>query len=357
MASILKYQSSTGATGYRIQWFAYDGKRKSKVLYLTLKQVRIIAERLDREAREIQEGFRPLPDDAVGLSTLTQRFLESSKLDGHRPKTLLRYQVVFKPLLEYFGNSTPIQSITSIELEEYKSFRSTQMRPVSLNTELRHLKSLFSWAVKLDYLVKSPFISVNMVKVASKKVRFLSKTEIKSLYDYIDKTNNTRAWDLVTFYLQTGVRATEILEEGGFTWQSVKSNYIDITGKGQKHRRIPLNDTLREILNRRRNQNERAPFPYTYSAVSQSISRRLLKSAGIENANLHTLRKTAGALLIQNGVDIYRVSKFLGHSSVKVTEQHYVDLLDADYSDMSSVLEQMTPAVSEPHVVEWRRVA
>ncbi|MBT6216130.1 MAG: tyrosine-type recombinase/integrase, partial [Candidatus Marinimicrobia bacterium] len=46
------------------------------------------------------------------------------------------------------------------------------------------------------------------------------------------------------------------------------------------------------------------------------------------NANVHVLRKTFGSLLIQKKLaDIYVVSKLLGHSSVKVTETHYVDLL------------------------------
>ncbi|MBT7939581.1 MAG: tyrosine-type recombinase/integrase, partial [Candidatus Marinimicrobia bacterium] len=50
--------------------------------------------------------------------------------------------------------------------------------------------------------------------------------------------------------------------------------------------------------------------------------------AGIKDANVHVLRKTFGSLLIQKQLaDIYVVSKLLGHSSVKVTETHYVDLL------------------------------
>ena len=94
--------------------------------------------------------------------------------------------------------------------------------------------------------------------------------------------------------------------------------------------------------------------------MSQALSRKLFVKAKISDANLHTLRKTAGALLIQAGVDIYRVSKFLGHSSVKVTEQHYVDLLQSDYSDMSTILEQKIPTadqISEPVSEEWRSVA
>ena len=56
------------------------------------------------------------------------------------------------------------------------------------------------------------------------------------------------------------------------------------------------------------------------------------RTAKIKNATLHTLRKSFGSLLIQEGhADIYKVSKLLGHSSVKVTERHYIHLLDENY--------------------------
>ena len=38
-------------------------------------------------------------------------------------------------------------------------------------------------------------------------------------------------------------------------------------------------------------------------------------------------------------MDIYRVSKFLGHSSVTVTERHYVDLLRENYQDIAQISE------------------
>jgi len=46
-------------------------------------------------------------------------------------------------------------------------------------------------------------------------------------------------------------------------------------------------------------------------------------------------------------VDIYRVSRFLGHSSVVVTERHYIDLLQKEYSDMTAALENAIPRISE----------
>lgn len=358
MASIIEHKNKRGRKGYRIQWYDFEGRKRSKTLYLPLTKVRVVADRLDRETHEIQAGLRERPDISPGLKKFTFEFLKASEIDGKSSQTILRYKKVFKPFLEWFGEKRKLRTITSVMLEEYKAERARTVKPVSVNTELRHLKALFSWAVAHDLLPKSPFLGVKMLKVPETKVRFLSEEEVKSLYDAIEKKKDQRAWDLVTFYLQTGARATEILEEGGFTWDSVFDDHIEIVGKGNKRRSIPLNNTLKEILKRRR--GERVPFPYSYSAVSQTLSRRLFHRAGIPDANLHTLRKTAGALLIQRGVDIYRVSKFLGHSSISVTEKHYVDLLKEDYQDMSDILEGSTgrsAKISESLVCEYNAVA
>ena len=80
------------------------------------------------------------------------------------------------------------------------------------------------------------------------------------------------------------------------------------------------------------------PFEFTYNQVYRRL-KKYYEIAGIKNASTHTLRKTCGANLIQNGVDIYRVSKWLGHSTVTVTEKHYVDLIKSDYEDLSLLLD------------------
>jgi integrase len=358
MASIQKHIGREGKQMYKIQWKDYSGKRKTKVFNLPLSQVKNIAKKLDVEAEEIRNGFRPRPSDSISIDVCTERFLKSSKIDKKSPQTIIRYEKVFKPFKEYFGDDCSMKSINPAAIEEYKAERCVDVKTISVNTELRHLKALFAWATRLEYIPKSPFKGVKMLKEEDVKVRFLSRKEVKKLFKTIKKEKNHRAFDLVTFYLQTGARASEILEEGGFTWESIKEDHIEIVGKGGKLRKISINDKMRSILNSRR--KERVPFPYTYSAVSQSLSRKLFHRAGIPDANLHTLRKTAGARLIQKGSDIYHVSKFLGHSSVTVTEKYYVDILDTDYRRMSELLNSSTPKqtkVSEPSRIDLYKVA
>ena len=109
-----------------------------------------------------------------------------------------------------------------------------------------------------------------------------------------------------------------------------------VGGKGGKVRKVALNDQMKDILESRKHLPH--PFPFAYDGVYEKLVRKYYPLAGIIGANLHNLRKTSGGLLIQAGKDIYRVSKFLGHSSVVVTEKHYVDLLRDDYQDMARAL-------------------
>ena len=55
----------------------------------------------------------------------------------------------------------------------------------------------------------------------------------------------------------------------------------------------------------------------------------LFEQAGIGNASPHTLRKTAGSLFYLATRDIFATSRFLGHSSVNVTEKHYAGLIQS----------------------------
>jgi len=49
-----------------------------------------------------------------------------------------------------------------------------------------------------------------------------------------------------------------------------------------------------------------------------------------ENYSPHALRNNFAKRCLMNGIDIYTLSRILGHSSVSVTENAYLDLTDRD---------------------------
>ncbi len=67
----------------------------------------------------------------------------------------------------------------------------------------------------------------------------------------------------------------------------------------------------------------------TNSKTGPVCGGRAVEKANIKDAAVHTLRKTAGAIYYKTNRDIFATSKFLGHSSVIVTESHYVGLIQS----------------------------
>jgi integrase len=111
--------------------------------------------------------------------------------------------------------------------------------------------------------------------------------------------------------------------------------------KGQNNRYIPMNHTLYDILINIKGEGEPIPFTYKPYYVSHKIV-EYYKLTGIKGANLHSLRKTFGSLLLQNNkADLYTVSRLLGHKSIKTTEKYYVDLLDENYRDSVNGLDEI----------------
>ncbi len=70
--------------------------------------------------------------------------------------------------------------------------------------------------------------------------------------------------------------------------------------------------------------------------------KKAVKKTEISNFTWHGLRRTFATRLAHKGLDIYKISKLLGHEDVQTTQKRYahhcteslrigVDILDADY--------------------------
>jgi integrase len=130
--------------------------------------------------------------------------------------------------------------------------------------------------------------------------------------------------DLAVFLLDTGVRFSE-----AFTFEidngcAVLSNGTTKSGDG---RRVPLTARARAAA-------EALTASPAHSRLQAMVTRRrswdwvshrwqrAVKATGCPDVTLHILRHTCASRLVQKGIPIYTVSKWLGHSSVKITERY-----------------------------------
>lgn len=102
---------------------------------------------------------------------------------------------------------------------------------------------------------------------------------------------------------------------------------------------VPLNEDALEIVNRRGNgEVSGAVFEYRGKALKdiRGAFRTACKIAEVPDCRPHDLRRTLGSWMLMNGSPIEVVSRMLGHSSIRITEQVYAHLLPHKISDATS---------------------
>jgi len=98
------------------------------------------------------------------LKDLAMKYLKASEINGKSPLTVTRIRNATDALLRVLGENTLITEVTEQILEDYKQKRlseytprGTKLTPAGLNSELKHQKAMFNWAVKTRLLIRSPF--------------------------------------------------------------------------------------------------------------------------------------------------------------------------------------------------------
>ena len=71
----------------------------------------------------------------------------------------------------------------------------------------------------------------------------------------------------------------------------------------------------------------------------------IFKAAGLPEVHPHMLRDTFAVEMLLAGVPIDQVSMLLGHSSVKITEKHYLPWVKARQEQLEASVRKAWPAV------------
>lgn len=306
------------------------GLRRREVINVdTRKEAEEIANKIEIRITEIKLGLRIPPPPKTKWTEFMRRILnyyEKNKAWNTTVRMRHALRNVHKIILKDF-----LHDITTGDIEDFKTYRLQEVSPSTVSIELRGLKASFNLAIRWNLITANPVNEIKLPKSNDYRIRRLSDGEIKSLLNIVEHDGIK---DLIIVYLNTGARRAELLPPN-FNWDSIDWNRktLNIKGKGNKIRWIPMNETVQRVLSHRRNNNYQYPFNYRPDTVTHKIKKALLE-AGIKGASVHTLRKTFGSKLLESkAADIYTVSKLLGHSSVIVTERHYIDLIDENFHD------------------------
>lgn len=222
-------------------------------------------------------------------------------------------------------------------------------KPVSaatINNYIRDLRVFFNWLDSEYLLKKNPMKKIRQIKVNRAAKEFLSDDEFKRLVRQLDKSyySEHRDFAMISLMIDSGMRLGEcsvlLMEDVDLSHRRIALR-ADIT-KGRKDRVVFFSPKTETILRRWLQYKDRyaeSPylFPAKYSGSPIQISnfeknfKRYLQRAGLnEKLSPHCLRNNFAKRCLMSGMDIYTLSRLLGHSSVTVTEKAYLDLTDED---------------------------
>jgi site-specific recombinase XerD len=345
MATIKKLERKYGEA-YQLRFRHPVTKRYVReTLRLPRKEAEKVRRSVEAKIALGKYGLETDQDFGYHWLQLQKRYLQyarTNKLEN----TVKRDMDVFKAFNRYLQNADPpLSEITSMTIEKFKTTRQEMgVKPATIGLELRHLKTVFNQGKKWGMVKNNPVSGVRHPKKGIIQVRYLTKDEVQRLLDVIEQAGHREFRRLILAYLHSGARRGELLAPK-LTWEDVDfhKEQILIRCKGERMRFIPMDRKLLSIFQELRQEDHEYPFTFKPDYVSHKIA-EYYKLAGINGANLHSLRKTFGSTLLQNDeADLYRVSKLLGHASVKTTERYYVDLLDKNYRASVASLDHLIP--------------
>ena len=263
----------------------------------------------------------------------------------HTDRTQQHYAYVMDRFLDSLpADITDIAQLDSTHINTYiETVRDAGSKNRTCNAHLTPIKSFCRWAAG-HCNADNAASGYTMLTEEPAAPRYLTRNEYEKVLAFADGAHRDR----LEILAHTGLRITELCD---LTWSAVNHDNTSITvvGKGRRVRTIPLNVIAAAIIKRQRPPRPGQTDPTDYIFLSKNHTRLnrcniygsfalLAKKSGIAQFGPHALRHFFGSQLLIRGVDIAKVSKLLGHRSIKTTETIYIHILPADLADATDVL-------------------
>ena len=350
MSFLTRRKYLNGSWGnYYIVYFE-DGKRKVKSTKTKRKG------EADKIRLRYLESLKDRVDNKILFTDFKRDYLDFLE-PNHMHKTVLSYRCAFNEFIRILGD----KNMDSYSLKEIDSFLLTKTKECQSNYTAKkyknHLRVAFEQAKKWGYIKTNLFNECMKVKVDQNEVKFMSIEEFKKLMNVVD---NELYSNIFVFAVSTGMRLGEIIH--------LKKDDLDLNNKtilvrsdnehrtkSKKSRTIEIAQILFPLISKYMESNSQYVFEkngkiLSPSGIAHKFKYYLRKAKLDDNYNFHTLRKTYGSWLLQKGVPIEKISKFLGHCNILVTQMHYASLIKDKFDgEVNAISELLQPdSLSKP---------
>ncbi|MBO6531600.1 MAG: site-specific tyrosine recombinase XerD [Muricauda sp.] len=278
---------------------------------------------------------------------------------GLSPNSIVNYTMDLEKLQSYLDEFSIAEKPVHIRRETVQEFIYSIAKVVTPRTQARiisGLKGFFNYLVFEDYREDNPMDLIETPKIGRKLPDTLSETEINSLIAAIDlsKPEGERNRAIIETLYGCGLRVSELIHLK-LSDLYFDEDFIQVTGKGNKQRFVPISGINQKYINIYRNevrvhlpvQKEHEDIVFLNRRGKQltramifTIVKQLAEKVGLQkNISPHTFRHSFATHLLENGADLRAIQQMLGHESITTTEVY----MHVNRSHLSKVLNEFHP--------------
>ncbi len=252
------------------------------------------------------------------------------------------YERDVKQYINYIVKYRNVLEPSNIEISDLRSFIESLNRkkiaPSSQARKLSAIKSFHKFLVKEKIVKEDISSSIDLPKQIKKLPTILSIEEVDMLLNSLNHSTpiESRNKAMIELAYASGLRVSELVS---LKLQDLHLDvgFVQVHGKGNKERIVPVGeiaiDSLNEYINNNRNQliKKHSDIVFVNGRDGGQISRQgffliikaKVKEAGInKEISPHKLRHSFASHLLKNGVDLRLIQELLGHENISTTERY-----------------------------------
>ncbi|MGB0869155.1 MAG: tyrosine recombinase [Flavobacteriales bacterium] len=241
--------------------------------------------------------------------------------------------------IEENNEGSSISELNTVLLKDFIYQYAQVLSPRSLARLISSLKAFYDYLVFNDDIETSPMVSIDSPKFLKKMPSFLELEEIDAIVDAVEQNDPHyfRNKAILETLYSCGLRVSELCDIQ-LNRVFFNEDFIQILGKGNKERLVPLGHDLKNYLQLYLS-NERSYISSKKACMSNlflnnrgnrlsrvmvfNVVKKHAKLAGLSSdISPHSFRHSFASHMIENGADLRLVQDLLGHESILTTEMY-----------------------------------
>ncbi len=291
------------------------------------------------------------------LSDVLREFIYHIEAMNYSPRTIKGYRNNNLAFFRYIEADFSVDELEQVKPAHIKSYfmylKKIDRKATYINGLLKSIRSFFNYCVGEGYIIEAhnPALKVNWMKEDKPVIRTFNDQEIgKMLLSY-----KTTSWMhmrnrlIIMIFADTGIRASELIN---ICHGDVLETNIRIMGKGRKERYVPISPILKKNIIKYERMKAyyfkdklvtHSNYFLSYRSLPLTVEalERVVRIAG-ERSNVreeirctpHTIRHYYAQKMLQLGMDVYSLSRLLGHADISTTRIYLESIQDEQIVEM-----------------------